>query len=598
MIRFAKIHYYETLDISDQKKFWKAYKLINKEVSSIPTLSDDSTEACSDKQKADTLNTFFSTCWNQSVPPLSPTDTVRCNASSHAWPSQHFCTEEEILVLLRNLDCTKSTGPDGISARMLKETAPSISRPLTNLFNFLITKRHFPSVWKFANIVPIPKDTSCKSSPSNYRPISLLPIISKVFEKHIYSLLMDHLVDNCPISDRQWGYQAGKSTTTALAATTHVWQSHLDAGRDVAAVFFDFRKAFDSVPHRNLLDRLHQSQLHPLIIDLLHSYLSGRSQSVVVNGYTSEPIKVVSGVPQGSVLGPLLFILYVNSLCSLTFSENCELVMYADDLVLYKTILSEMDWTDFQNDIARVSTWTVENHLTFNTSKCKCMLFSRKDLMMPRLFLLGQMIEQVTSYKYLGVFLTSDLKWNLHIDNICQKSRRLLGMLYRKFYRTANGRFLCHLYISLVRPILEYASVVWDPTSQNLIKQLESVQKFALRICSHEWNMDYYSLLQEYQLPPLSSRRDYLRLMTLYNIIFQHFHFPSSILTPAIVSRSTRHKRPESNLYERPFARTSAFKSSFIPRAIETWNNLGDSYTNHNVSRTEFKHLLKHVFLL
>ena len=187
--------------------------MVNKKVCSILTLSYGSSEAHSDKQKADVLNSFFSTCWNQSVPPLASSDKI---ILSDIWlPSEHYCTEEEILVLLRNLDCTKSTGPDGISARMLKETALSISGPLTNLLNFLIRQHHFPLI---------------------------LPIMSKIFEKHIYSVLMNHLEDNYPISHRQWGYQlqAGKSTTTALAATTLIWYGQLDAGRDVATVFFDF----------------------------------------------------------------------------------------------------------------------------------------------------------------------------------------------------------------------------------------------------------------------------------------------------------------------------------------------------------------------
>ena len=327
-------------------------------------------------------------------------------------------------------------------------------------------------------------------------------------------------------------------------------------------MFFDFSKAFDSVPHRDLVDRLYQIQLHPNIINLLESYLSGRFQSVVVNGYTSDPMRVISGVPQGSVLGPLLFIMYVNSLCNLNFSDNCELVMYADDLVLYKSITSENDWDELQSDIFKISMWTEKNHLSFNISKCKCMLLTRKCLMMPQLYLSDQLIEQVNSYKYLGVLLTSDLRWNSHIDKICMRSKRLLGTLYRKFYRLTSGALLCQLYISLVRPILEYASIVWDPSSQILIKQIESVQKFALRICSHEWNLDYHTLLHSFGLPPLSSRRDYLRLLTLY----------------------------------KPFARTSSLMLSFIPRALRVWNNLGDSYTNNNVTSSEFKDLLRNLF--
>ena len=168
-------------------------------------------------------------------------------------------------------------------------------------------------------------------------------------------------------------------------------------------------------------------------------------------------------------------------------------------------ITSEKDWDEFQSDI---SMWTEKNH---NISKCKCMLLTRKSLMMPQLYLSDQLIEQDNSYKYLGVLLTSDLRWNSHIDKICMRSKRLLGTLYRKFYHLTSGAFLCQLYISLVRPILEYASIVWDPNSQILIKQIESVQKFALRICSHEWNL-YHTLLHSFGLPPLSSRRDYLRL--------------------------------------------------------------------------------------
>ena len=166
------------------------------------------------------------------------------------------------------LDCSKSTGPDGISARMLRETALSITQPLTSLFNMLIQWCSFPSLWKVANVVPIPKNSTCKSSPSNYRPISLLPVISKLFEKHIYSVLLDHFQHHCPISQHQWGFQAGKSTTTALAATIHDWHSHLDVGRDVATGFFDFKKAFDIQFHIEgcLRNYLRYIYVHMLLI--------------------------------------------------------------------------------------------------------------------------------------------------------------------------------------------------------------------------------------------------------------------------------------------------------------------------------------------
>ena len=174
------------------------------------------------------------------------------------------------------------------------------------------------------------------------------------FEKHIYSILFDYLIENHLLSQQQWGFQVGKSTATAVAAVVHIWHTHLDIGKDVGIVFFDFKKAFDTVPHTRLLDKLSQLKIHPYLIDLIQSYLTERLQCVVINGATSEPVSVISGVPQGSVLGPLLFIIYVNALCELNLSSSCKLAMYADDLVLYKPITSECEWFAFQQDITAI----------------------------------------------------------------------------------------------------------------------------------------------------------------------------------------------------------------------------------------------------
>ena len=195
-----------------------------------------------------------------------------------------------------------------------------------------------------------------------------MPVISKLFEKHIYSVLLDHFQHHCPISQHQWGFQAGKSTTTALATTIHDWHSHLDVGRDVATGFFDFKKAFDTVPHRRLLEKLSQVHLCTYVVDL--SYLTARSQCVVVSGASSQPVHVLSGVPQGSVLGPLLFIFYVNTLANLKLSGGSKLVMYADDLVLHKAIITEEEWIPFQNDINSIVQWVDENLLTLSANAC------------------------------------------------------------------------------------------------------------------------------------------------------------------------------------------------------------------------------------
>ena len=312
------------------------------------------------------------------------------------------------------------------------------------------------------------------------------------------------------------------------------------------------------------------------------------------HGSESEVVHAISGVPQGSVLGPLLFLVYIIDLCHISLSHGSQTVLYADDLVLYKVLGSNScsAYGSMQEDIDRIAEWTNVNLLNFNRSKCKAMLISRRQHQhQPHLFYLqGDIIEQVCSYKYLGVMVTSNLKWDEHIDKVSLKAKRLLGHVYRVFYRNVQPHYLLNLYISLVRPHLEYACQVWDPYTQRSICQLESIQKFALKICTGQWNTRYGDLLENYNLPRLSNRREYLRLATLFQIHTHHFHFPPGILTqPRTTSTSNRHKT--SHAYAIPFARTTSFQQSFIPRTISVWNSLPECVIDNDTSH--FKHNLK-----
>ena len=191
---------------------------------------------------------------------------------------------------------------------------------------------------------------------------------------------------------------------------------------------------------------------------------------------------------------------------------------------------------------------------------------------MPPLNLNGQVIVEVKNYKYLGVHLTSDLKWDTHITTICHKSKKMLGLMYRRFFISVDPIFLCRLYLSLVHPILEYVCQVRDPYTQRNIKELESVQIFAWRVSSHCWNIGYEMLLTIFQLPSLSARQEYLRITTPHKIITGNVTFPSDILIPRASNRSTRATTVTTNSFTVPFAHTLSGKTSLVPRTLCMWN--------------------------
>ena len=368
-----------------------------------------------------------------------------------------------------------------------------------------------------SNIVPISKAGE-STNPCHYRPISLLSILSKLLEKHVASLLADQIQNNSFISDSQWGFLPGRSTTSALLSVTNDWHKCLDSGYEICSIFLDLQKAFDSVPHRNLLLVLEQLAVHPILIKWICSYLTSRVQRVVVNGAISREVHAISGVPQGSVVGPLLFLIYINSASGLLFSPRTYITLYADDILMYKEIRKADDFSQLQSDLDTLFEWAVSKCLTFNPKKCKFMVVTRKrnSLQPPTLTLGLNAISHVYEYTYLGVTITADLSWSDHIHVVlCSKSKRILGLIYRTFYANSSPFSLLKLYISLIRPSLEYACQVWNPYLAKDIDKLEKVQQFALRLCFKQWDLDYQSLLFLSDLPTLAARRKYFNFCTM-----------------------------------------------------------------------------------
>jgi hypothetical protein len=390
-------------------------------------------------------------------------------------------------------------------------------------------------------------------------------------------LITTQLAEHHPLSNVQWGFSAGKGTVTALLATTHQWFEMLEDGHEICAIFFDFRKAFDSVPHRPLLQKLQTLGLDTNIILWVENYLTLRHQNVVVNGSSSDAEAVLSGVPQGSVLGPLLFLIYVNDLASLPVSPGSQLTLYADDLLLFRPISDPSDYSTIQRDMSQIENWSLENSLDFNTSKCKYMVISRKrNPTIPAfpLLLNDTPVERVECFKYLGLLLSSDLSWTMHTDSVCKKAKKILGLLYRRYYSYVDGDALRQMYISLVRPHLEYGCVIWDPHTISGTKSLESVQYFACKMATKCWDSSYEHLLELMDLPTLEQRRVHLKLGLMYKIIYNLCYFPPGIFSFKNYSHYTT--RNSSAMHplslEQHFAHTNAFYYSFVPHSISLWN--------------------------
>ena len=362
-------------------------------------------------------------------------------------------------------------GVDGIPSRFLKACPLGFGRIVTSLINKSISEGTFPALWKRAIVTPIPKK-KCDAL-TDYRPISVLPVVSKILERVIHNQLTIHLLVNELLSDSQSGFRAGHSTQDVLLHVTEKWRQDIDEGRYVGAGFLDLKKAFDCVNHKILLEKALYYGIRGIEMKWLTSYLSERSQQVCLNGNLSESGDVTIGVPQGSILGPLLFVLYTNDMPR-AILHSC-INMYADDTEIHYAN-KELSLVEkrLQEDLYALESWMSSNRLKFNVKKSCIMLVGTRQKLKDKsisVFLSGLQLEQVMHIKYLGLIIDSHLKWDEHINYVLKRVRNKLDSIGR--LKPLPPRLLTFLYLVYVLPIFDYCDIVWSPSTINKAMQLE-----------------------------------------------------------------------------------------------------------------------------
>ena len=365
-----------------------------------------------------------------------------------------------------------------------------------------------PRDWKFASTVPIYKKGS-KAAVNNYRPVSLTNVVCKVMESIIRDHVMQYFLDNNFFSSKQYGFLKGRSTVLQLLKIVDEWTLHLDTGGQIDCIYMDFEKAFDKVPHRRLISKLHSYGVNSKIISWITDFLGKRRFRVVVNGIYSSWHNVLSGIPQGSILGPLLFIIYINDL-----PEHCsDLYIYADDTKLFRYISNSRDQYYLQSGINKVGDWAKEWLLKLNVEKCCGMSFAANisNVCTTKYYIeedkILHEIVKLESFKDLGVIFDSKLNFGEHIKEKINKAFSVLGVIKRNFIHMDKSTFVL-LYKAMVRPHLEYSNSVWCPFKKGDIENIEKVQKRATKLIISFKN---YHNLKDYDSSgfPLQNIDDY-----------------------------------------------------------------------------------------
>lgn len=528
-----------------------------------------------DCDKAQLFNAYFSSVFTTEDKSSLPSIAKELDVSNSAIMLDSVqTTSSEVFDLLSTLDVCKACGPDLICARLLKEGAAELSFSLADLFNKSLRDSVLPLDWVSANICPVYKKGD-KHCVSNYRPISLTCILSRVLEKLVYAKLYFMLEDNGLLSNHQFGFRHKQSTTTLLLSAVNDWAATLNCHQSVHCLFLDLSKAFDSVPHERLLLKLQLFGVGGSLLLWFRNYLTTRRQRVVLNGTYSNWLPVTSGVPQGSILGPLLFIMYLNDLDEVI---TCDYSAYADDVMLYHQIASYEDCCFLQSNLDSFLQWCSRWQMSLQPQKCEALCITNKRLPIDFTYYCSTYpLGWSKSVKYLGVVINGHLTWSDHCKSVCSKATRVLNFLRRKLY-CCSSVAKSRAYSALILPLFLYSCQVWLPHYQKDIMVLESVQRRAARwVCNSQLNPSCYSWTHSSDVcisrlgwPSIMARLTASCLLFVFDLLHKRFAMSFSDFFKFNTSVTKSH----SMTLVCKQSVVNAYRYSFFVNSVFIWNRL------------------------
>ena len=555
------------LEKDGEGQVWnKFYKYINQKkgsINKIPMLVKNNVQAISDLEIAEMLNSQYASVFGER-------EKFDRSQVKNGDGERFSMSCESISRVVHGLKKHRSPGLDDISNDFLKLASKEIAPYLLILFQISINYHQIPLDWKQACVIPIHKG-GCKDKPENYRPISLTSCVCKVLETLIAKYVRHKLDSKGTLVSAQHGFRKSYSCDTQLAGLIQDLTDIVDGRGETDAVLIDFSKAFDVVPHKRLVEKINRLGIDDKIVTWVDEWLTSRTQRVKVGENFSNELQVTSGVPQGSVLGPLLFLIFINDIGD---NINCNIRLFADDCIIYSEIKDCDDSYKFQRNIQEIEKWVGRNKMKLNSAKSHLIKFTnKKKADFYQYTLNDEVLQYVDKCKYLGVNITNNLHWEEHISTTIKKGNSKLSFVMRHL-KKASWEVREKAYTSIVRPTLEYAAIIWDPYTQQLSKAIEKVQRQAARHVLRKYGprQSPTEMIADLGWASLKKRRTEAKLNGLYKSVVGYESWGDIARRLEAAQHRGRSDHPE-KLLERGY-NTNVGKYSFLADSVRAWNRL------------------------